>query len=117
MSGHDFWRGTEQLHHLKGKYVTDLLTDEAERLIEAAAENDENPMFMLFSHLAVHSGNPGSFHEYPEEDITRFSYIPDENRRKYAGDRQFNFFTKTVHAFITIKAVKWQFESTLLVKI
>jgi hypothetical protein len=71
---------------LKGQYVTDLLTDEAEKLIEAAAQDDENPMFMLFSHLSVHSGNPGSFLEYNDEDIERFSYIPDENRRKFAGE-------------------------------
>jgi arylsulfatase B len=71
--------------HLQGKYVTDLLVEEAERLIETTAQKDENPMFMLLSHLGVHAGNPGSYHEYPEEDIERFSYIGDENRRKFAG--------------------------------
>ncbi|CAB3385356.1 Hypothetical predicted protein [Cloeon dipterum] len=84
MSGHDFWRGTQQQKHLKGRYMTDLLTEETERLIEAAAEN-ENPIFLLLSHLAVHSGNPGKDHEYPEDDIKRFSYIKDENRSKYAA--------------------------------
>ncbi|KAF4519021.1 hypothetical protein B566_EDAN009784 [Ephemera danica] len=86
MTGHDFWRGVEPMYDLRGRYVTDLLTEESVRLIEnAGSKKNSDPLFLLISHLAPHSGNPGSYHEYPEEDLERFNYIPDMNRRKYAA--------------------------------
>jgi arylsulfatase B len=86
MSGHDFWRGVEPQYHLRGRYVTDLLTEESIRLIKATAKHrDAPPLFLFISHLAPHSGNSIKYHEYPEEDLERFNYIPDLKRRKYAG--------------------------------
>lgn len=67
----------------KGKYSTDLFTEEAERLIE---EHDTNtPMFMYMAHLATHSGNDDDPLQAPDEEIAKFSYIKDAERRVYAG--------------------------------
>ncbi|KAF4519023.1 hypothetical protein B566_EDAN009786 [Ephemera danica] len=89
VSGHDFWRNLEPQYQLRGRYATDLLTEESVRLIEAAApgkKNSSEPLFLFISHMAIHAGNPGENDlEYPVDDLDRFSYIPDLKRRKLAA--------------------------------
>ncbi|KAF4517307.1 hypothetical protein B566_EDAN008642 [Ephemera danica] len=87
VTAHDFWRNLEPQYQLRGRYVTDLLTEESIRLIEAAGKNDKSdPLFLFISHLAIHAGNPGDNDlEYPVDDLDRFSYILDIRRRKLAG--------------------------------
>lgn len=66
-----------------GKYSTDLFTEEAVRLIDAHNPND--PMFLYLSHLAPHSGNASGLLQAPEEEIAKFSYIKNPERKIYAG--------------------------------
>lgn len=66
-----------------GKYSTDLFTEEAVNLIEK--HNTKYPMFVYLAHLALHSGNAEEPLQAPDEEIAKFSYIKDPERRIYAG--------------------------------
>lgn len=66
-----------------GKYTTHILTDEA---CEVIANHDiSSPLFLYMAHLAVHSANPYSPLQAPEETVDLFSSIEDLQRRRYAG--------------------------------
>lgn len=66
-----------------GQYATDLFTD---KTIETINLHDKNtPMFLFLSHLAPHSGNDYDQLQAPTEEINKFNYIKDENRRIYAA--------------------------------
>ncbi|KAH8296676.1 hypothetical protein KR054_009735 [Drosophila jambulina] len=82
--GYDFRRNMELECQDRGVYVTDLLTNEAERLIKEHAGKDQ-PLFLMLSHLAAHTANEDDPLQAPEEEIRKFAYIKDPNRRKYAA--------------------------------
>ncbi|KAH8270630.1 hypothetical protein KR018_012549 [Drosophila ironensis] len=82
--GYDFRRNMELECRDRGTYVTDLLTIEAERLIREQA-GKEKPLFLILSHLAAHTANEDDPLQAPEEEIRKFAYIKDPNRRKYAA--------------------------------
>lgn len=66
-----------------GNYSTDLFTNEAIRLIN---EHDtDQPMFLYLAHLAPHKGNEEQLFRAPDEEIAKFSYILDPERRIQAG--------------------------------
>jgi len=89
MSGIDARRGFKrvgsEMNH--DRYATDVFTDEARKVIELSKRGNTK-MFLIVSHLAVHSGNAGPNHlevsnkTYNDE---AFSYIENENRKLYAG--------------------------------
>ncbi|VVC28693.1 Alkaline-phosphatase-like, core domain,Alkaline phosphatase-like, alpha/beta/alpha,Sulfatase, N- [Cinara cedri] len=88
MSGKDARRGIERAgDEMNDRYVTDIFTDEALKVIQLC-KGQEKPMFLMLSHLAVHSGNPG-----PESlevankthNNIQFNYIKNEERRLFAG--------------------------------
>lgn len=69
------------------RYATNVFTEEARKVIESC-KHQKNPMFLMVSHLAVHSGNPGpNLLEVSNKSLNdeRFSYIEDKSRRLYAG--------------------------------
>merc|ERR1711899_105476 len=67
-----------------GKYATDVFTDEAVTRIQDH-DSENQPLFPYLAHLAVHSANSYSPLQAPEDAVNKFSYIKDENRRKFAG--------------------------------
>ncbi|VVC41236.1 Alkaline-phosphatase-like, core domain,Alkaline phosphatase-like, alpha/beta/alpha,Sulfatase, N- [Cinara cedri] len=88
MSGKDARRGFERVgNEMIDRYATDIFTEEAHKVIESC-KHQEKPMFLMISHLAVHTGVPGpnllevSNNTY--NDI-RFNYIQNKERRLYAG--------------------------------
>ncbi|XP_025194249.1 arylsulfatase B-like isoform X2 [Melanaphis sacchari] len=89
MSGIDARRGFEIAGNEmdRGRYATDVYTEEACKIIESS-KRENTKMFLMLSHLAVHSGNRGPNHlevsnkTYNDEV---FGYIKNENRRLYAG--------------------------------
>ncbi|XP_025421961.1 arylsulfatase B-like isoform X2 [Sipha flava] len=88
MTGKDARRGFNKSgDEMVDRYATDVFTEEALKIIELS-KYQENPMFLMLSHLAVHSGNAGpnllevSNKTYNE---IRFNYITNESRRMYAG--------------------------------
>ncbi|XP_036326647.1 arylsulfatase B-like [Rhagoletis pomonella] len=83
-AGLDFRRDLSPWPEADGLYATDVFTQEAERVIyqhDAAVK----PLFLLMSHLAVHTGNENNPMQAPEEEVEKFSHISDVKRRTYAG--------------------------------
>lgn len=71
------------MNDAKGKYATDLFTNEAVNLIH---DHDNNqPLFLVLTHLAPHTGNEDKPMEAPEEVVKKFDYIKDEKRRTLAA--------------------------------
>ncbi|XP_051172962.1 arylsulfatase B-like isoform X2 [Leptopilina boulardi] len=81
--GFDMRRNMSIAWDTAGKYSTDLFTDEAIRLIDEHDQRD--PMFMYLAHLAPHTGNQDNPFQAPDEEIAKFSYIQDPERRIYAA--------------------------------
>ncbi|XP_043266664.1 arylsulfatase B-like isoform X2 [Venturia canescens] len=81
--GFDMRRNMSVAWDTEGKYSTDLFTEEAIRIID---EHDtRTPMFMYLAHLAPHSGNMDDPYQAPDEEIAKFAYIDDPERRIYAA--------------------------------
>lgn len=84
--GYDMRRNMSVNYDIDPKpYVTDLFTSEAVNLINT--HDTKTPLFLLVNHLAPHTGNeaPDSPLEAPEEEIKKFEYIKDPERRILAG--------------------------------
>lgn len=81
MSGYDMHRGDAPAYGFTDKYVTDLFTDEAVRIIQN--HDASRPLYLQISHLAVHAPieNPQDYDNYDK----RFTDIVETNRRKYAS--------------------------------
>lgn len=77
-------------YDLHGKYTTDIITEEAIRVIknhhdEQTANRTMGPLFLYVAHAAVHSGNPYNPLPAPDPIVSKMNHIDDFNRRKYAG--------------------------------
>lgn len=88
MVGKDARRGFERAgDEMVDRYATDIFTDEANKVIKLC-KNNGKPMFLMVSHLAVHTGVPGpnilEVSNKTHNDI-RFDYIENKERRLYAG--------------------------------
>lgn len=89
MSGKDARRGFEKVgNEMTDRYATEIFTEEAQKVIETSKQQ-KKPMFLMVSHLAVHTGNPGpnilEVSNQTQNNI-RFSYIENKKRRLYAGE-------------------------------
>lgn len=88
MTGKDARRGFERAgNEMDERYATEVFTEEALKII-ASHKHQETPMFLMVSHLAPHTGNPGpNLLEVSNKTYNdmKFSYIENENRRLYAG--------------------------------
>ncbi|KAL0121284.1 hypothetical protein PUN28_008742 [Cardiocondyla obscurior] len=80
MSGYDMHRGDAPAYGLTDKYITDLFTDEAVRIIQS--HDRSQPLYLQISHLAVHAPleSPQDYNQYDRQ----FMHIREANRRKYA---------------------------------
>lgn len=76
----------------KGRYSTDVFTEEAVRII--ANHDTQSPLFMYLSHLAPHTGTTRDPFQAPDEEIAKFAHIQDPERRVYAGNQ---FVTINLH--------------------
>ncbi|XP_037956831.1 arylsulfatase B-like [Teleopsis dalmanni] len=81
--GYDFRRNLNLECDKLDTYVTDLFTNEAERII--INNKNTKPLFLLVNHLAPHSGNEDNPLQAPAEEIRKFKHIKDPNRRIYAA--------------------------------
>ncbi|XP_017760255.1 PREDICTED: arylsulfatase B-like [Eufriesea mexicana] len=81
--GFDMRRNLTVAWDTAGKYATDLFTNEAVRLINE--HNTDEPMFLYLAHLAPHKGNNNQLLRAPDEEIAKFSYILDPERRIQAA--------------------------------
>lgn len=85
MTGLDMHFNHDPIWNKQNHYVTDLLTKEAELIIWE--HNVSEPLFLMISHLAGHTGRNGDDLEVPDikENDRLFGYIADKGRRLYAG--------------------------------
>jgi len=67
-----------------------IFTEDVDKVIKLC-KNHGKPMFLLVSHLAVHTGVPGpnvlEVSNKTHNDI-RFNYIENKERRLYAGKKK-----------------------------
>uniref|UniRef100_A0A0A1WSM7 Arylsulfatase B n=1 Tax=Zeugodacus cucurbitae TaxID=28588 RepID=A0A0A1WSM7_ZEUCU len=82
--GHDFRDNLAVSREYIGTYVTDLLTDAATKLI-SKHDATKQPLFLLLSQLAPHAGTDEIPLQAPAEEVAKFAYIKDENKRMYAA--------------------------------
>ncbi|KAH8260904.1 hypothetical protein KR044_000202 [Drosophila immigrans] len=82
-AGVDFRRDLKRWQLDNGTYATEAFTSEARRIIEQ--HDRSRPLFMLLSHLAVHTGNEDQPMQAPPEEVAKFAHISDAKRRSYAG--------------------------------
>lgn len=83
-TGFDLRKDGQPIFEETGKYATDLFTDYT---VETILNHDgAKPLFVMLSHLGVHTANKGKPLEAPQEAINKFKYIVDANRRTYAGE-------------------------------
>ncbi|XP_017156863.1 arylsulfatase B [Drosophila miranda] len=82
-TGLDFRRDLEPCREAEGTYATEAFTTEARKVIER--HDKSRPLFMVLSHLAVHTGNEDNPMQAPEEEVAKFAHIRDPKRRTYAG--------------------------------
>lgn len=72
----------------KNTYYTVVLIDNynVNHLLQLInGHNKTEPLFLMVAHSAVHTGNPYEPIRAPDKDIDKFSYIKDQQRRKFAG--------------------------------
>lgn len=86
LKGYDMRRNGTLAYDTRGRYATDLFTDEAVRTIrDHAAAGGDQPMFLYLAQLAAHAGNEDLSNQAPQDVIEKFGYIVDEKRRAYAA--------------------------------
>uniref|UniRef100_A0A182MU36 Sulfatase N-terminal domain-containing protein n=1 Tax=Anopheles culicifacies TaxID=139723 RepID=A0A182MU36_9DIPT len=81
--GLDMRRNTDINYSANGTYATDLFNDEAVRIIHS--HNQSEPLFLVLTHLAPHTGNEDDPMQAPEDEIAKFSYIQDPKRQTLAA--------------------------------
>lgn len=108
--GYDLRRNMEVDWQAAGQYSTELFTREAENVIRN--HNTSKPMFMYFSHLAVHTGNADNPMQAPDEEIAKFSHIDDPERRIYAA--MVSLMDKSVGKVITALRQKQMLENSII---
>ncbi|XP_043275094.1 arylsulfatase B-like [Venturia canescens] len=79
MSGFDLHRGDAPAYDVQGEYVTQLFTEEAEKIIDH--HDPITPLYLQISHLGVHAPLEVPINNYNDH---LFQHIRDDNRRKYA---------------------------------
>lgn len=85
-TGYDFRKNVDSFYGMKsGSYATDLFNDEAVKIIKDF-DNKKNPLFLMLNHVAPHTGTYNELLQAPKEEIAKFNYIKDPNRRILAGD-------------------------------
>lgn len=83
VSGYDMRKNLSINYDTNGIYATDLFTQVA---VDTIREHNQNqPLFMYLAHLSPHAGNDDDPLQVPDDELEKFSYIANENRRKYAA--------------------------------
>lgn len=82
--GYDFYCNENVYWDRFGEYATDVLTDEAAKIIRAHDPKD-GPLFLYLPQAATHSANEYDPLQAVPEDLETVSHIRDPERRKYAA--------------------------------
>ncbi|GAB0096049.1 hypothetical protein DMENIID0001_115000 [Sergentomyia squamirostris] len=82
-NGYDMRRNWNVTYEFAGKYSTDILTEEAVQIIQS--HESHVPLFLLVTYLAPHAAEETNPLEAPVNEIRKFGYIEDPERRIYAA--------------------------------
>lgn len=99
--GLDMRRGLDIERDLHGKYTTDVITEEAVKIIKN--HNESKPLFLYLPHVAVHSANPYNPLPAPDEIVAEMAHIEDYKRRRFAG-MILTFFITTNNTFVYVSS-------------
>jgi arylsulfatase B len=96
LQGFDLHDGFKSVWEGQGKYATELFTEKSIEVIEKHAV--EEPLFLVVSHLAPHTGKNGNELEVPDATVTdaKYHYIEEPLRRNYAGKKLNKYFVVRV---------------------
>lgn len=84
MWGLDMRRGFDVAYDLHGKYTTDVITEEAVKIIHQ--RNVSQPLFLYVPFTAVHSSNPYSPLPAPDDTVAKMRNVSDDfNRQRFAA--------------------------------
>lgn len=81
--GFDMRRNLTVANDFDPIYATTLFTNKAVDLI--SNHDKSTPLYLQLNHLAPHAGNEDFPMQAPADEIAKFSYIPDVQRRTLAG--------------------------------
>ncbi|XP_076252531.1 arylsulfatase B-like [Rhynchophorus ferrugineus] len=109
--GYDMRRNMSVDWEAKGKYSTELFTDEAVNTIRD--HNTKDPLFMYLAHLAPHAGNDWDPLQAPDEEITKFAHIQDPERRIYAA--MVSMLDRSVGAVVGALREKHMLENSIII--
>lgn len=70
--------------NLPGKYATEMFTDQALRIIDKH-DDSKKSLFLMVNHLAVHAANDYDPLQAPAEEIAKFNYITNPDRKIFGG--------------------------------
>ncbi|XP_055691519.1 arylsulfatase B-like [Lutzomyia longipalpis] len=82
--GFDFYHNEEVYNDVVGHYLTDVLTDEATKII-GNHNSEDGPIMLYLAHGAPHAINASDPLEVNPEDLETVAHIKDPDRRKYAA--------------------------------
>ncbi|XP_036326636.1 arylsulfatase B-like [Rhagoletis pomonella] len=110
--GHDFRDNLAVSREYIGTYVTDLLTEAATKVI-SKHDAHKQPLFLLLSQLAPHAGDEDDPLQAPPEEVEKFAYIKDAQRRTYAA--MVSKLDQSVASVIDALAQKGILNNTILI--
>ncbi|ALC43486.1 CG7402, partial [Drosophila busckii] len=108
--GVDFRQDLQRWPKDNGTYATEAFTSQARHIIEQ--HDQSRPLFMVLSHLAVHTGNEDKPMQAPPEEVAKFAHISDPKRRIYAG--MVSSLDKSVGQTISALADKGMLEHSIV---
>ncbi|XP_059608025.1 arylsulfatase B-like [Phlebotomus argentipes] len=82
--GFDFRYNEEVYRDRVGEYATDVLGDEAAKII-SNHNKSEGPLFLYLAQVATHAANDYDPMQFVPEDLEKVGHIKDQQRRVYAA--------------------------------
>uniref|UniRef100_A0A1L8E4Y8 Putative arylsulfatase b n=1 Tax=Nyssomyia neivai TaxID=330878 RepID=A0A1L8E4Y8_9DIPT len=109
--GFDFYRNHEVYNEIIGQYATDVLTEEATKLIR---DHDplKDPFFLYLAHGTPHASNSNAPLEAIPEDLETVAHINDPDRRTYAA--MVKALDRSVGKVVTALKEKQMLENTII---
>lgn len=112
MWGLDMRRGLKVAYDLHGKYTTEVITEEAVRIIHE--RNTSKPLFLYVPYTAVHSSNPYSPLPAPDETVAQMRNVSDDyNRQRFAA--VFHHLDLSVGAIVKALTKEKMLQNTIIV--
>lgn len=112
-TGFDLHENFVPQFELNGRYATELFTEKSLQIIDN--HRPEEPLFLMLSHLATHTGDNGTELGVPDFNVTqsKYSYIADDNRKRYAD--VLNIMDESVGKVVSKLSEKGMLENSIVI--